>query len=487
LYTKIVYNYFYVGEHSTVNEKFIIGCECMNELEQLSDFIFNFDLEKTHYDVVETAKICVLDSFSAAVGASKDKLIVDIIKKYKEFYNSENENGIYVWGHNIKLPVVQAAFINAMMGHKLELDDVHTNSKTHIGTVVVPTAICLAQYLKSSPKEFLEAVICGYEVMSRIGMGFGVSSHRNKGWHVTSTAGTFGAAAAAAKLLKLNVKETTHALGMAGTQSFGLWAFLEDSASSKILHPARAASSGIEAAMLAKAGMTGPISILSANDGNLFKAMSDEYDMAKVTKDLGVVFEIKNVDNKPYPCCRSTHCAIDSAIQLKKLYIIDVDNIEEVQIGTYLVGYKQCGLTEGSKNPGTSTEAKFSTPYTFATAMINGNVSLEHFTAESINNENVQSLLKKVSVYSDDEFTKRYPMHWGCKAKIVMKDKNVYETEVKDASGSVYNPVSKNDIKNKAIPLLKVAYEDSVIEKILNIEKYSDLFLESFMKQEAEN
>ncbi|MDF2615656.1 MAG: MmgE/PrpD family protein [Sedimentibacter sp.] len=462
--------------------KFIIGCEYMNELEQLSDFIFNFDLDNTQDNVVETAKICILDSFSAAVGASKDKLIVDIIGKYKEFYNSENENGISVWGHNIKLPVVQAAFINAMMGHKLELDDVHTNSKTHIGTVVVPSAMCLAQYLKSSAKEFLEAVICGYEVMSRIGMGFGVSSHRNKGWHVTSTAGTFGAAAAAAKLLKLNIQEITNALGMAGTQSFGLWAFLEDSASSKILHPARAASSGIEAAMLAKAGMTGPVNILSANDGNLFAAMSDEYDLAMVTKDLGVVFEIKNVDNKPYPCCRSTHCAIDSALYLKNSYNIDIEDIEEIKIGTYLVGYKQCGLTEGSKNPRTSTEAKFSTPYTFATALINGNVSLEHFTAESINNYDVQSLLKKVSVCSEEEFTLRYPMHWGCKAKIIMKSGNIYETEVKDASGSTYNPVSKNDIKNKAIPLLKVAYEeDNVIEKILNIEKYSDLYLESFM------
>nr|WP_300091021.1 MmgE/PrpD family protein [Sedimentibacter sp.] len=459
----------------------------MNELEQLSDFIFNFDLNETQENVVETAKICILDSFSAAVGASKDKLIVDIIGKYKEFYNSENENGISVWGHNIKLPVVQAVFINAMMGHKLELDDVHTNSKTHIGTVVVPSAICLAQYLKASAKEFLEAVICGYEVMSRIGMGFGVSSHRNKGWHVTSTAGTFGAAAAASKLLKLNVKETTHALGMAGTQSFGLWAFLEDSASSKILHPARAAASGIEAAMLAKAGMTGPVSILRANDGSLFKAMSDEYDLSMVTKDLGVVFEIKNVDNKPYPCCRSTHCAIDSAIHLRNSYNININDVEEIQIGTYLVGYKQCGLTEGSKNPRTSTEAKFSTPYTFATALLNGNVSLEHFMSESINNENVQSLLKKVTVYSDDEFTKRYPMHWGCKTKIIMKDGNVFETEVKDASGSTYNPVSKNDIKNKAVPLLKVAYEEnSVIEKILNIEKYSDLSFESFMSEVQE-
>jgi 2-methylcitrate dehydratase PrpD len=462
----------------------------MNELEILSDFIVNFDLNEIQENVVETAKICILDSFSAAVGASKDELIVDIIRKYKEFYNTGNENGISVWGHNTKLPVVQAAFINAMMGHKLELDDVHTNSKTHIGTVVVPSAMCLAQHLGSSAKEFLEAVICGYEVMSRIGMGFGVSSHRNKGWHVTSTAGTFGAAAAAAKLLKLNVKETTNALGMAGTQSFGLWAFLEDSASSKILHPARAASSGIEAAMLAKAGMTGPISILSANDGSLFAAMSDEYDLSMVTKDLGIVYEIKNVDNKPYPCCRSTHCAIDSAIYLRNSYNIDVDDIEEVQIGTYLVGYKQCGLTEGSKNPVTSTEAKFSTPYTFATALINGNVSLEHFTAESIANENVHSLLKKVSVFSEDEFTKRYPIHWGCKAKITMKNGNIFETEVKDAAGSTYNPVSKNDIKNKAIPLLKVAYEEEkVIEKILNIEKYSDLVLESFMagSQEEQN
>lgn len=454
----------------------------MNELEQLSDFIFSFDLDNVPENVAETAKICVLDSFSAAVGASKDSLIVDIIRKYKEFYNTGNENGISVWGHNIKLPVVQAVFINAMMGHKLELDDVHTNSKTHIGTVVVPTAICMAQYLGSSAKEFLEAVICGYEVMSRIGMGFGVSSHRNKGWHVTSTAGTFGAAAAAAKLMKLNADEIVNALGMAGTQSFGLWAFLEDSASSKILHPARAASSGIEAAMLAKAGMTGPVNILTAKDGSLFAAMSDEFDLSLVTKDLGVVFEIKNVDNKPYPCCRSTHCAIDSAIYLMSNYKIDVNDIEEVQIGTYLVGYKQCGLTEGSKNPNTSTEAKFSTPYTFATALINGNVSLEHFTTKSIMDDNVRSLLKRVSVYSDDEFTKRYPMHWGCRTKIIMRDKNIYETEVKDASGSTYNPVSVNDIRNKAVPLLKVAYdENKVIEKILNIEKYSDLFLESFM------
>lgn len=93
--------------------------------------------------------------------------------------------------------------------------------------------------------------------MARIGMALGVSAHRNLGWHVTSTAGTFGAAAACAKLLGLDEDQTVSALGLAGTQSFGTWAFLADGATNKVLHPARAAASGCEAALLAKAGMTG--------------------------------------------------------------------------------------------------------------------------------------------------------------------------------------------------------------------------------------
>lgn len=454
----------------------------MNELEQLSKFIVRLDLNNVPKNVIETTKLCILDSFAVAAGASKDELVENIIKQYKALYSGNNEKDVPVWGHNIELPVVQAAFLNSLMGHRLELDDVHTNSKTHIGTVVVPTAICLAQYLNSSSVELLEAVICGYETMSRIGMGLGVSSHRNKGWHVTSTAGTFGAAAAAAKLFKLDENKTTHALGMAGTQSFGLWAFLEDSASSKILHPARATSSGIEAAMLAKAGMTGPKSILDAKDGSLFKAMSDNYDLSLVTKDLGTVYEILNLDNKPYPCCRSTHCAIDSALYLKNNYEIDIDLIKEIKVDTYLVGYKQCGLTEGSKNPKTPTEAKFSTPYTVAVALVDGQVTLDHFKEDNIKNNQIQMLLKKVIVRANEEFTNRYPEHWGCKTKIIMLNGNELRVEIKDALGSVYNPVSRNEIERKVIPLLSVAYkENDVIDMILNIEKYQNLSFDNLL------
>lgn len=447
----------------------------MNELDKLAEFIVNFKLDNAPSEAVDAAKICILDSFGAAVGACKDELIESIVEEYKLYY--PNENQVNIWGKNIKMPLFQGIFLNALMGHRLELDDVHTKSKTHIGTVVVPTGICLAQALYLSGSELLEAVICGYETMSRIGMGFGVSSHRKKGWHVTSTAGTFGAAAVASKLLKLDVEKTVYALGMAGTQSFGLWAFLEDSASSKILHPARAAQSGAEAAVLARSGMTGPRSILTAKDGSLFRAMSDEYDLSLVSKDLGSVYEILNVDNKPYPCCRSTHCVIDSAIKLREEYDIDVNAIDEIIVETYQVGYMQCGVTEGSKNPKTATEAKFSAPYTFAVAFLKGNVTLEDFKLENIAGAKVRELLRKVTVLPNEEFTNRYPEHWGCKSTLRLFDGTEYTAEVADALGSVYNPMSKKAVKNKVIPLLKVGYDDAenMTEKILNIEECPDL------------
>lgn len=448
----------------------------MGELRILSNYIVNLTYEELPMEVVEAAKMSILDTFSVAVGASKDKLVVDTIREYKSYYPDGND--VDVWGTQTRMPCIQGAFLNALMGHRLELDDVHTNSKTHIGTVVVPTAMTLAQYLGSTGKELIEAVICGYEIMSRIGMAFGVSSHRNKGWHVTSTAGTFGAAAAAAKLLKLDVEETMNALGMAGTQSFGLWAFLENSASSKILHPARAASSGLEAAILSKAGMTGPINIFDAEDGGLLKAMSDEYDLSLVTKGLGESYEILNVDNKPYPCCRSTHCTIDSALYLRKEYDIDIEAIDEILVETYLVGYKQCGLADGSINPKTPTDAKFSTPYTVANALLKGNVTLEDFKEENIATEDVQRLLRKVRVVPNEVFTERYPKHWGCKTTIRMLDGRSYEVEIKDALGSVYNPLSKEDIKRKVSPLLEVSYKEKVsklIEDLLRIDQVSDL------------
>jgi len=442
----------------------------MSELRKLARYVAEMNLEDIPATVRDTATLCVLDSIGAALGAVNNRQIRQVADTYYRISGSGSE--VSCWGQNRKAPLLTAIFLNAMMGHTLELDDVHTNSKTHIGTVVVPAAWTLAEYLGRSGRDFLEAVVCGYEVMARIGMGFGVSSHRNKGWHVTATAGTFGAAAAAAKLLRLNEEQTLSALGMAGTQSFGLWAFLGDGASCKVLHPARAAVSGTEAALLAQSGMTGPEHILDAADGGLFAAMSDQSDLSLVARNLGTRFELQYMDNKPYPCCRSTHCAIDAALAIKDAYGITAGDIQSAQVETYLVGYKQCGVSEGSLRPKKPIDAKFSTPYTVAAAFLHGEVSLKQFQQPTIDDPVIQELLSRITVAPVDRFTHVYPAHWGCALQVTCKDGRVLTHEVPDASGSVANPLNRDQVKAKARALIREAYPDqadAIAETILSI------------------
>ncbi len=365
-----------------------------------------------------------------------------------------------------------------MMGHTLELDDVHTDSKTHIGTVVVPAAWAMAEYLNKTGEEFLLAVICGYETMARIGMAFDVSSHRNRGWHVTSTAGTFGAAAACARLMGLDEDRTVAALGLAGTQSFGVWAFLADGASNKVLHPARAAAVGCESALLARAGMTGPEYVLTAEDGGILAAMSDNPHPELVCSQLGERWHILEMDNKPYPCCRSTHCAIDGILRIRRDHGLRPQEVESIQVSTYLVGNKQCGMSRGSRQPRNPVDAKFSIPYTVAAALLHGNVALEHFHPEYINDPEVQELLRRVKVVTDPCYTEKYPSHWGCRVTVKCQDGRVLKQEIEDASGSVYNPLDEEQVKEKVAGLIKGSFgdrTDQIVAAILSIPKCSSL------------
>lgn len=440
-------------------------------LEKQAEFVVGFTLDAVGEDVRQAAKLCILDTVGVAVGAGDDKQVRRAVDAFRAMEKGCEE--IPAWGSDVRLSVFRSAFVNALMGHTLELDDVHVRSKTHIGTVVIPAAWAMAEKLGRDGGQFLESVICGYEVMARIGMGFGVSSHRQKGWHATSTAGTFGAAAACAKLLNLSVEQTANALGLAGAQSFGLWAFLEAGATSKPLHPARAAMTGMESAVLARSGMTGPVGILDARDGGLFPAMSDGYDLSLVTDGLGERYEILQLDKKPYPCCRSTHCAIDAALRLRREHGIVADDIESILVKTYKVGYMQVGCSAPSLDPRLPSDAKFSTPYVVACAMLDGRVGLGQFLPETMARADIRALLRRVAVTEDETFTNRYPKNWGCLMTVKTKSGKEYSLEVPDASGSVGAPMSAEAVKDKAVstarPVLGERAE-AVLSKLLTVE-----------------
>ena len=464
----------------------------MTELRRLARFAAGFTLEQAPEPDRKAAKSCVLDSVGSALGAVHSDEIPSICRELRDWTKSSSKLQAQVWGQGCSLDVFQALLINGMLGHALELDDVHTGSKSHIGAVVVTTAWTIADGLQKNGKDFLEAVVAGYEIMARVGMAMDVVSNRKRGWHATGIIGTFGAAAAAGHLLGLDEDQMVSALGMAGTQSSGLWAFLAEGATCKKLHPARAAVNGLTAAVLSKAGMTGPEHILDAEDGGLYRAVSDSWDPGLLTKGLGTDFEIMKIDKKPYPCCRTTHHAIDAALALGKelgdrksedrkaekegknrggLY-----EVEEIRVDTYEVGVLQCGFSQYPESP---VEAKFSIPYTVAAALVRGKVSQAEFTEEVLGDSRIRALAGKVSVVSDPLFSERYPKRWGCRMTIRLRDGRELVRQIDDMSGSILCPLTKEQEMMKFRDLAKEAMPakdaDRLLGEIMGIEEMQRL------------
>ncbi len=199
-------------------------------------------------DLSATA-LFTLDAF-AAIQAAKTTTIGNIVLD---------------WATAESMPISREAFVLGALSNILEMDSMHTPSRVHAGTVVVPAALALARGYGSKGRATLEAILRGCEVAFRIGCAAGPSHYKN--YQNTSTCGPYGAAMASAILLDLNEVESRHALGNAGTQSGGSWEFLADGATSKQFHAGRAAEAGVVSAQLAKRGFTGPSQILEGKKG----------------------------------------------------------------------------------------------------------------------------------------------------------------------------------------------------------------------------
>lgn len=440
-----------------------------SQLGILADFAVGFRLDQAPGRVLDAARYCVLDS----LGAARDPEIRALCGVIGEFGSGKSHQAA-VWGYGRTLNMSDALLLNGMMGHALEMDDVHAGSKSHIGAVVVPAAWTCGEALGASGHQVMEAVIVGYEVMGRVGIAMDVVSNRKRGWHTTGVIGTFGAAAAVGKLLGLDIKQMISALGMAGTQSSGLWAFLGEGVSCKKLHPARAAVNGATAALLAKGGMTGPEHILDAEDGGLYRAVSDRFQMDLLCRGLGEEFEILKMDKKPYPCCRTTHHAIDGALELGNQ--IKPGEIDHILVETYSVGVLQCGSPVYPVNPG---QAKFSIPYTVAAAFVCGQVTEEEFAMGILEDGEIQRLARSVEVRESPVFTERYPKRWGCRMTVFLKDGREDSIQVDDMSGSVGRPLSKKQELDKFHSLtrqvLPVEGREGLIQAVLHMEELKSL------------
>ena len=352
------------------------------------------------------------------------------------------------------------AFLASGLAHILEIDDLHRDSVLHPGCVVIPLAWHLSAQLGKSGRDFLEAVLYGYEAATRIGMAVGPAHY--KVWHNTSTCGPFGAAMAASKLLNLSHQQTVWALGNAGTQSCGLWQFLPDEAMSKHLHTARAAEAGYTAATLASRGFTGAESILEGKQG-FFRALCPDATPEVVLANPDMPWQLNQTSIKPWPCCRHTHPTIDAALELHSS--IDSQMDYHIEIETFQAALDVCNRP----SPKTAYTAKFSLQHCVNVALTNGAVDFGSF--DESNRNQLSKNASKTSVIATSEFNNAYPERWGATVRVTSSKGDVITAVRKDCKGDPQSCLTPKEIETKAKMVMSNAEEshdpENLIKQIL--------------------
>ena len=365
--------------------------------EVLAGFTAGLDLADVPDDVVAYARVLMLDLLGAALAGVDTEETRAMLKAAEGFAPTAGPCGI--WGTTGTTTAAAAALVNGVIAHAQELDDF--GGADHSGAVVVPAVLAVAEAEGiTDGAAALAAMIGGYDVALRVldAMG-GYRAHNNGGgWHSTGTCGSFGAAAAAARMLGLDAERTAWALGIAGSFTGGIWAYLADGAMSKRYHPGRAAEIGVTAAYMARAGFTGPTRVLDAPWGGFLATYGNGGERPEeLTRDLARPYRIMRSGIKPYAACRGLHSPLDVVLEMRAEHGFTAADVSTVEIGCSRANMQSLGDTD----PRTRLAAQMSLPYGVGVALVTGRAGLEEFEDRRINDPDVRTAMSRVVMTHD--------------------------------------------------------------------------------------
>ncbi len=427
----------------------------------LAKFVTKLNFDELPQEVIEHAKTCVLDALGSIFLGSTLPW-GKIIRAYVTSIAGKPESTVI--GGKVNVDAGNAALANGTMAHGFEVDDVLICALHHPGAVIVPAALATAEREDSTGREFIEAVVAGYEVMNRVGKAVGTESHVMRGFFPTSTNGSFGAAAAAGKLLRLTDGQMTDAFGIAGSQSGGLFEGIKEGMMTKRFGAGRAAQSGVIAVDLVKLGFTGSRTVLEGEWGYL-KAFSDNADPAWLIENLGEYYNILETTFKPYPCCKALHAAIDGMLELNGRYHFDPEQVTEVVIG----GYEKLVRMHDIYEPATSMAAQFSIPYVVSAALLKGCPGVEVFDEKSIREKKVLEFARKVKLMIDPEVTPYFPANEPSKVTVKLRNGSSCSTTVICSKGTPDNPMSNRELEAKFLSFASQVILDKYAEKAVEL------------------
>jgi 2-methylcitrate dehydratase PrpD len=398
-------------------------------------------------EVPDRARYFLLDYLSVAVRGSQEES-ARCVQRMIERMGAPG--CATVIGTSIRTLPGFAALANGTASHGIEQDDTHSGGSIHLGTTMFSAALALAESMPEMPQpEFLAAVVAGYEAAARIAMAVQPKEHYALGFHPTQTCGVFGAAITAARLLGLTAEQMLAAVGIAGSMAAGSMEFLAEGAWTKRIHPGLAAQNGIQAALLAAEGFSGPLHILEGRDGFL-QGYSRKPAPERLTEGLGESFEILRTAVKPHACCRYMQGPIDAILALMRQRAIDPARIERIEVAILEAGWGiVCEPAKKKYYPESIVDAQFSMPFGAAVAVVCGAAGLDQFTLEMIRSQRIRKMMGKVVLTKDVRLETNFPREWPARVTISLANGETHEKFIRYPKGDPENPLSWEEMAAK--------------------------------------
>jgi 2-methylcitrate dehydratase PrpD len=387
--------------------------------------------------VRKEARRTLLNWVGCAVGGSRHETVDLAIAALAPFSGPAQAT---VLGRRERLDILHASLMNGISSHVFDFDDTHLKTVIHPAGPVVSALLALAEHRPISGRDFLTSMVVGIEAECRVGNAV-YPAHYDRGWHITGTAGVFGAAAACGRSLGLNEQQMVWALGLAATQPVGLREMF--GTMTKSFHPGRAAQNGLTAALLASRGFTSTELALEGRSG-WAHVLSTSQNYAEITGNLGRTFEISLNTYKPFACGIVIHPTIDACIQLRNEHRLTADAIDRIDLRVHPLVLE---LT-GKRTPTTGLESKFSVYFAAALAIVAGSAGMRDFSDANAKSPAIVALRDRVTATVDPTLKEEQ-----VRATIVLKDGRRLDRFIEHVVGSVERPMSDADLEGKFMGL----------------------------------
>ncbi|MFO7557231.1 MAG: MmgE/PrpD family protein [Desulfobacterales bacterium] len=365
----------------------------MGMTRKLAEFITTTDSSKIPAVAYEHAKVAFMDWLAVTAGGMDDPLVSKLIEVEEALGGNPQATII---GHDMKKSVSQAALINGTSSHVLDYDDTLVSFFGHPSVTLFPSLLSLSEWMGKSGHAFLTAYLVGLQVGGTIGRCAGLD-HYMAGWHATSTLGHLASAAGCAKLLNLDRKQSTYALGIAATQASGLKRVFGTMC--KPFHAGRSSQAGLMSALMAQKDFTSAEDILEGPQG-FFAALKGKVE-EEILALLGLGWDVEQISQKYHASCHATHSPLEAVMTIVKDNNLSPSDVTVIQVRSSKLAMDAAGNME----PSTGLGGKFSIPYCVANALLRGETGTQSFTDEKVNDPEIKQMMKKITVVLDPEKT----------------------------------------------------------------------------------